>query len=139
MIRSASLFVLALAAFVLAGCGSSPTSPSTITQTELRLGTGTEAAAGNTITVHYTGWLYDPSKPDFKGLQFATSRGSDPFTFTLGAGQVIQGWDQGVVGMKIGGIRRLLIPPSLAYGTIRYHSIPPNANLVFEIELIDVK
>jgi FKBP-type peptidyl-prolyl cis-trans isomerase len=107
--------------------------------TDLRLGTGATANTGSTITVHYTGWLYDPSKADFKGLMFDTSRGGDPFTFPLGAGQVIKGWDQGIVGMQVGGLRQLIIPPSLAYGSTRYSSIPPYSTLVFEIELLDVQ
>ena len=91
------------------------------------------------MTVNYTGWLYDASKLDSKGLQFDSSIGGQPFAFTLGAGQVIQGWDQGVPGMKVGGIRRLVIPPSLAYGAVRYGPIPPDATLVFDISLVDVQ
>lgn len=132
--------MLCVALGLAAACGSSPTNPtSTLTTTDLRLGDGTAAASGNTITVHYTGWLYDATKPDNKGLQFDTSVGSDAFTFVLGAGQVIQGWDQGIVGMKVGGLRRLVVPPSLAYGEIRYHSIPPDATLIFEVNLVDVQ
>jgi FKBP-type peptidyl-prolyl cis-trans isomerase FkpA len=107
---------------------------------DLRVGTGTEAVAGNLLTVNYTGWLYDPTKADLKGLQFDTSANSTtPFTFPLGVQQVIQGWDQGIVGMKVGGVRKLVIPSSLAYGGVRNHSIPPYATLVFEIELVDVQ
>ena len=92
------------------------------------------------LGVQYTGWLFDPSKADQKGLVFDTSIGStDPFSFTLGAGQVISGWDQGLVGMKVGGLRRLVVPPSLAYGTSRNNSIPPNATLVFDIELVSLQ
>lgn len=133
---AAVIAVVALAA----ACGSStPTGPTgTLIQTDLRLGTGAQAVAGMNLTVHYTGWLYDPTKPDFKGLQFDTSLGGDPFTFSLGSSQVIQGWDQGLVGMKAGGLRRLVIPPSLGYGSVRYASIPPYSTLVFEIDLLDV-
>jgi FKBP-type peptidyl-prolyl cis-trans isomerase FkpA len=134
------LACIALAA--LAGCSKSPTTPSSsapFTQVDLRLGSGTDAAAGKSLTVNYTGWLYDPSKPEQKGLQFDSSVGRDPFVFTLGSGQVIAGWEQGVPGMKIGGIRRLVIPPSLGYGDVRNNSIPPFATLVFEIELLDVQ
>ena len=132
----ASLLVL-----VAAGCGESPTSPSTAPykQTDVRLGTGTEATSGVTVTVNYTGWLYDAAKLDGKGVQFDTSIGGDPFAFTLGIGQVIQGWDQGIAGMKVGGLRRLVIPPSLAYGPVRFGPIPPDATLVFDIELMDVQ
>jgi FKBP-type peptidyl-prolyl cis-trans isomerase len=131
--------VLAAAA---AGCGSSPTTPSSsapFSQTDVRAGTGTDAVAGKVLTVHYTGWLYDASKTNGKGLQFETSVGGTPFTFTLGFGQVISGWDQGLPGMKVGGLRRLVIPPSLAYGAVRNGPIPPYASLVFEIELTDVQ
>ena len=131
--------VLAAAA---AGCGSSPTTPSSsapFSQTDVRAGTGTDAVAGKVLTVHYTGWLYDASKTDGKGLQFETSVGGTPFSFTLGFGGVIAGWDQGLPGMKVGGLRRLVIPPSLAYGAVRNGPIPPYASLVFEIELIDVQ
>jgi FKBP-type peptidyl-prolyl cis-trans isomerase len=92
------------------------------------------------ITVNYTGWLYDPTRPEQKGSQFDTSAGRAPFTFTLGVGQVIQGWDQGVSGMKVGGLRRLVIPPERGYGANGSPPvIPPNATLVFDIELLDVQ
>jgi FKBP-type peptidyl-prolyl cis-trans isomerase FkpA len=144
--RFVSLFVASAAGTVLiagAACrggtstGPSPTAP--FSQVDLRLGTGTAAATGNAVTVNYTGWLYDPTKADQKGLQFDTSQGKAAFTFTLGARQVITGWDQGLVGMKVGGIRRLVIPASLAYGAVRNSSIPPYSTLVFEIELLDVQ
>ena len=139
--RELSLVFICLALAVASGaCGSSPTSPSTapFSQTDLRVGSGAEAAAGKVVSVHYTGWLYDGSKPDGKGIQFETSVGGTPFLFTLGFGQVITGWDQGLPGMKVGGLRRLVIPPSLAYGSVRNGPIPPNATLIFEVELIDV-
>lgn len=125
-----------------AGCNPSSTGPSSTapySQVDLRLGDGAEAVAGKVLTVQYTGWLYDPTKPDSKGLQFDTSAGSTGFPFTLGTQQVIAGWDRGLVGMKVGGIRKLVIPPSLGYGNVRNHSIPPSTTLVFEIELLDVK
>ena len=101
------------------------------------MGTGTEAAPGNRATVAYTGWLYDLSKTDGKGTQFDSSAS---FTFTLGAGAVIQGWDRGVAGMKVGGQRRLVIPPELAYGSSSPGpGIPPNATLVFDITLLSVQ
>ena len=105
---------------------------------DLTPGTGTAAAANLNLTVDYTGWLYDPTKADSKGLVFDTTIGKTPFTFTLGVGQVIAGWDQGLVGMKVGGVRRLVIPPSLGYGTVRNNSIPAYATLLFEITLEDV-
>jgi FKBP-type peptidyl-prolyl cis-trans isomerase FkpA len=130
----------AILALAVAGCGSTaPTEPIPFSQLDLKLGTGTDAVSGKALSVNYTGWLYDASKTDQKGLQFDTSVGREVFGFTLGAGQVIQGWEQGVPGMKIGGTRRLVVPPSLAYGGSRNGPIPPNATLVFEIELVDVQ
>jgi FKBP-type peptidyl-prolyl cis-trans isomerase FkpA len=132
---------LASAALV-AACYGSPASPAAnapFSQTDLRVGAGLTAAAGNIITVNYTGWLYAPDKPDQKGLQFDSSAGGDPLVFQLGAGAVIQGWDQGLVGMKVGGLRRLVIPPSLGYGGSRQGPIPPFSSMVFEVELLEVK
>jgi FKBP-type peptidyl-prolyl cis-trans isomerase FkpA len=100
---------------------------------ELEEGTGTEAKSGDTVSVHYTGWLTD-------GTQFDSSRDGDPFTFVLGQGQVIPGWDEGVQGMKEGGKRRLTIPPDMAYGEAGAGGvIPPNATLVFDVELLEVQ
>jgi FKBP-type peptidyl-prolyl cis-trans isomerase len=133
-----------------AACGSSygssnPTSPSSATvsfsQTDLRVGTGAEAQTGRGATVNYTGWLYDASRAESKGLQFdsSLSPGRTPFTFTIGVGSVIRGWDQGVPGMRVGGQRRLIIPANLGYGaTGSPPAIPPNAALVFDIELLGV-
>ncbi len=120
-------------------CGDSPTEPApTFTQTDLRAGSGTAAESGDTITVFYTGWLYDPSRPDQKGLQFETNVGGTPFSFVLGQGQVILGWDQGLLGAQPGTIRRLVIPPDRAYGPTRNGPIPPSTTLVFEVEVTDV-
>jgi FKBP-type peptidyl-prolyl cis-trans isomerase FkpA len=129
----------ALVSLVAVGCTDNPTSPTVsapYSQTDLRAGTGTEASAGGLLTVNYTGWLFDLTKTDQKGLVFDTSLGKTPFSFTLGAGQVIRGWEVGVNGMRVGGIRRLVIPPSMAYGDQRAGPIPPNTTLVFEIELL---
>lgn len=139
-------FVLA-AALIAAGCGggsASPTSPSQpgapFSSTDLQVGTGTEATAGRVAIVSYTGWLYDPAQPEQKGRQFDTSAGRGAFSFRVGAGSVIRGWDQGVPGMKVGGRRRLIIPPELGYGAAGSPpAIPPNATLVFDIELLDVQ
>ena len=137
------LLVVALGAPVAAlGCSQSPTTPSNnapYTQTDLRLGTGALAESGKLLKVNYTGWFYKSSATDHKGPEFDSSTGRGPFTFTLGGGEVIQGWEQGVTGMRVGGIRRLVVPPSLAYGTIRFGPIPPNATLLFEIELLEVQ
>jgi FKBP-type peptidyl-prolyl cis-trans isomerase FkpA len=126
----------------VSGCNSSSTAPSStapFSSVDLTVGSGATAAAGNVLTVNYTGWIYDPSKVDKKGLVFDSSVGKTPFTFTLGSGSVIPGWDKGLAGMKVGGVRRLVIPPSLAYGAARNNSIPPYATLLFDIELIDVQ
>lgn len=106
---------------------------------DTKVGTGKAAAVGSTVTVHYTGWLYAPKEPQQRGAQFDSSVGGDPFSFELGAGRVIPGWDQGLVGMKVGGKRTLVIPAALAYGSRGAGPIPPNANLVFEVTLLDVK
>lgn len=144
MTRTFSGILLVALLVFSAGCGKdSPTSASSTpgySQTDVRVGTGTEVTSGTVLTVQYTGWLYDPTKTDGKGLQFDTSRGQDPaFSFTIGAGQVISGWDQGLIGMKTFGLRRLVIPPSLGYGSSRNGPIPPNATLVFDIELLSVQ
>jgi FKBP-type peptidyl-prolyl cis-trans isomerase FkpA len=123
------------------GCSDSPTAPSNyapFSQTDLVVGTGGDAVAGSQLSVHYTGWFYGESRTENKGPIFDSSAGGDPFTFTLGVGQVIPGWDQGVQGMRVGGKRRLVIPPSLAYGLFRNGPIPPNATLLFEIELLEI-
>ena len=103
-------------------------------------GQGAEARAGN-VVVHYTGWLHDPAKPDGHGRKFDSSHDRrEPFQFRLGAGQVIRGWDEGVAGMKVGGKRTLIIPPEMGYGSRGAGGvIPPNATLVFDVELVDVK
>ena len=109
--------------------------------TDRTVGGGTEAAAGRDVTVHYTGWLYNANAPDNRGSKFDSSRDAGkPFTFRLGAGQVIRGWDEGVAGMRIGGTRTLVIPPDLGYGARGAgNDIPPNSTLLFEVELLDVR
>jgi len=132
--------VVALLLFA-AACGGSeksiaPTPPTApYSATDLREGTGTTATQGRTVTVSYTGWLFDPSRPESKGTQF-DSQGS--FTFQLGVGRVIPGWEQGIPGMKVGGQRRLIIPPNLGYGSQMVGSIPPNSTLVFDVMLLNV-
>ncbi|MCZ8148009.1 MAG: FKBP-type peptidyl-prolyl cis-trans isomerase [Roseomonas sp.] len=107
---------------------------------DIVVGEGPMALAGKPVTVHYTGWLFDASAPETKGRKFDSSldRG-EPFGFPLGAGHVIQGWDRGVAGMKVGGQRRLTIPPEMGYGARGAGGvIPPNATLVFDVELLSV-
>ena len=103
------------------------------------VGKGKQANAGSTVTVKYTGWLYAPQSAKGRGPQFDTSVGRAPFTFPLGMGAVIKGWDEGVAGMKVGGKRTLIIPSELGYGARGAGPIPPNANLMFDVELVDVK
>ena len=131
------------------GCASENSESQTMGQSKITelikqddlAGGGNEAVAGRQVTVHYTGWLYDEARGDHKGQKFDSSRDrNEPFSFRLGAGQVIQGWDQGVAGMKVGGRRTLTIPPQLGYGSQGAGGvIPPNATLLFEVELLDVR
>jgi FKBP-type peptidyl-prolyl cis-trans isomerase FkpA len=120
----------------------SPTAPSTgsapFSTTDLRAGTGATAAVGQAISVNYTGWLYSNTAAENKGTQFDTSAGRGVYRFTLGAGSVIRGWDQGIPGMRVGGLRRIVIPPELAYGSGGSGPIPPNATLLFEVELVSI-
>ena len=110
-------------------------------KTDIKLGEGTEATAGHNVSVHYTGWLYDEAAPDHKGKKFDSSRDRGmPFEFPLGAGMVIDGWEQGIEGMKVGGQRTLIIPPHLGYGAQGAPgAIPPNATLIFDVELMGVR
>ena len=127
---------------LLSACGGgnntvAPTGPTALQTTDTTVGTGATATSGSTLTVNYTGWLYDASAANLHGTQFDTSVGKAPFSFKLGSGQVIAGWDQGFAGMKVGGTRTLIIPSSLAYGSAGAGSlIPPNAALVFTVELL---
>ena len=147
-VRCALLLLTATsAAFLVVGCAkmSAPSaSPANqvaqLEQTDLVVGQGAEATNGSRVTVHYTGWLYDAAAPEHKGRQFDSSRKGQPFSFDLGRGQVIAGWDQGVVGMKVGGQRRLVIPAALAYGDRGAGGvIPPGATLLFDVELLGVQ
>jgi FKBP-type peptidyl-prolyl cis-trans isomerase FkpA len=142
-----SILIVAIALAGAACGGDSGTSPTILpgapfSTTDLRVGTGADAAAGRRVTVHYTGWIYDPARAENKGQQFDSSltAGRQPFPFVLGTGAVIRGFDQGVSGMKVGGLRRVTIPPDLAYGSTGGAGgvIPPNATLVFDIELLEV-
>lgn len=108
---------------------------------DTQVGTGREAEPGFNVSVHYTGWLYDEKAEGHKGTKFDSSLDrKQPFEFALGAGQVIQGWDEGFAGMKIGGKRTLIIPSEMGYGARGAGGvIPPNATLIFDVELLDVK
>jgi FKBP-type peptidyl-prolyl cis-trans isomerase len=137
--------VIALAGLIAACSGKPAAMPAggaiTMQSKVLKSGTGEGVAAGKIAVVQYTGWLYDASAADNKGKQFDSSRSSgQAFRFPLGAGQVIKGWDQGVLGMKIGESRRLIIPPDLAYGDSGAGGvIPPGATLVFDVDLVGIE
>jgi FKBP-type peptidyl-prolyl cis-trans isomerase FkpA len=150
--RGAALALLSAALLApLTGCAPPRPSSQTTTSPEnqvaalqvqdLVVGQGAEAAPGSKVTVHYSGWLYEQAAPDHKGEAFDSSRESGrPFSFALGARQVIAGWDQGVAGMRVGGQRRLVIPAALAYGDQGAGGvIPPQATLVFDVELLEVQ
>jgi FKBP-type peptidyl-prolyl cis-trans isomerase FkpA len=128
----------------LAGCERKAPHPVDATPIALQKvdtapGSGKEAVAGATVVVNYTGWLYSPNAQLQHGAQFDSSIGREPFSFKLGAGQVIKGWDEGVQGMKVGGKRTIIIPASMGYGEEGAGPIPPNANLIFDVELLDVQ
>ena len=127
-----------------AGAGNAATavtSPGEPLMTDIKTGAGPAIAKGQTAVVHYTGWLYSEGAPEKKGRKFDSSRDrNEPFSFPLGAGMVIKGWDEGVVGMQVGGQRRLVIPPEKGYGASGAGGvIPPNATLVFDVELTGIK
>src|SRR5690349_2551975 len=163
----ANSFTMTLTALAIVGCGRSEKpageeapppvaeatpapAPSTatttgsesmpMTKTDLVVGKGAEIKAGQNALVHYTGWLYDAAAPENKGKQFDSSVGGEPFDFPLGGGAVIAGWDQGVVGMKVGAKRRLVIPPDMGYGNRGAGGvIPPGATLVFDVKLVEIQ
>lgn len=158
--KSASILICS--SLALGGCSQQDTSPdnaavaasdTAVIQTEQSAGVtelqvtdvvkgeGVTANTGQDVVVHYTGWLYQPGEPDNKGKKFDSSldRGQ-PFVFPLGGGRVIQGWDQGVVGMQVGGKRLLVIPPEMGYGATGAGGvIPPNATLIFEVDLLEIQ
>jgi FKBP-type peptidyl-prolyl cis-trans isomerase len=128
-----------------AACGgsSNPNNPTPLpsapySQTDLVVGTGAEAVAGKTVTINYSVWLYSDTAAENKGTFIQSSSGGTPFTFVINGGGAIQGVNQGVTGMKVGGRRRLIIPPELAYGSSGNGPIPGGATLVFEAELLSV-
>ena len=141
------LAVATLAGLAAAQAPTPPPAPaaapeSALLVTDVVKGVGEEALPGMVVVVHYTGWLYDAAATEHHGRMFDSSRErGQPFSFPLGAGRVIRGWDQGIPGMKVGGTRRLVIPPDLAYGARGAGKgvIPPNATLIFDVELLAVE
>ena len=135
---AAAILVSGVATAMPATAQQEVSTASGLRYTDDKIGTGTTATAGGDVEVHYSGWIY---LDGLKGKQFDSSRGRGPFAFPLGGGRVIKGWDEGVAGMKEGGRRTLIIPPQLAYGERGAGGgiIPPNATLLFEVELLRVK
>jgi len=124
------------AADAKAGCTPAPTA---LVVKDLKKGTGDAVQFKSAVAVGYTGWLYDPCTPDHKGKKFDSSDGRPaPFGFMVGAGRVIKGWDEGIIGMQKGGKRELVIPPDKAYGPNGKGPIPPNSTLLFEVELVEI-
>lgn len=139
VILCAIFFLLPLIAFAGKAQAAGP-----VTELEIidhKVGEGAEAGIGDTVSVHYTGWLYDENAADKKGRQFDSSHERNAhFSFMLGAGRVIKGWDHGVRGMKIGGERTLIVPPAMAYGSRGVGKIiPPDSTLIFDVQLIGIQ
>ena len=145
LLSSCALGLSLTLTLALAGCernkapAAAPAATVAMQKIDTVPGTGKEAVAGATAVVNYTGWLYVPDALQQHGAQFDSSIGREPFSFRLGAGQVIKGWDEGVQGMKVGGKRTLVVPASMGYGEDGAGPIPPNANLVFDVELLEVR
>lgn len=147
MTRLLRLLLVPVGVAVLAGCNDNGTSPDSVpnanvpySQTDIRVGNGAEAILGRTVTVHYSLWLYSASGTDNKGRLVQTTAGASPVPISLIVGRVIDGWVRGVPGMRVGGIRRLVVPPELGYGAQGFPpDIPGNATLVFEVDLITVQ
>ena len=136
-----ALFGLSMLIFGLILTGYADANSGEFIKIDIKTGTGKEATAGKVVSVHYTGWLFDKSAADNKGKKFDSSRDRPGnFTFPLGVGRVIKGWDQGVQGMKVDGQRTLIIPPSMGYGARGAGNIiPANATLIFDVELMEVQ
>ena len=136
-----TLFGLSILIFSLTFVGCSGADIGEFSKIDVKVGVGKEAIPGKMVSVHYTGWLFDKLAVDNKGKKFDSSHDRPGnFTFPLGAGRVIKGWDQGVPGMKVGGQRTLIIPSSMGYGKRGAgNDIPPNATLVFDVELMKVQ
>lgn len=139
-----SLFILGMTLLPQAAFSQTKHGSANITELvkiDTKVGAGEVADIGKVVEVHYTGWLYDPAAPQNKGKKFDSSRDRiNTFSFLVGAGRVIKGWDKGVAGMRVGGQRTLIIPPAMAYGaTGAGGAIPPNATLIFDVELMSLR
>jgi FKBP-type peptidyl-prolyl cis-trans isomerase FkpA len=153
MMRALPVLAMCVVAMLVTACGgkqepAKPAAPAAavappteLQKIDILKGTGEGISQGQVAVVHYTGWLYEPTAAEQKGEKFDSSRDrGQPFSFTIGHGDVIKGWDEGVQGMQPGGQRRLVIPPALGYGEVGAQNvIPPNATLVFEIELLEIQ
>ena len=134
------LFAVLLTALCSLAQAAPAAAPAKLEITDVKTGSGKEAKAGSTATVHYSGWIFDAKAAKQHGAMFDSSVGKSPFSFPLGASRVIKGWDVGVAGMKVGGKRTLIIPADMAYGSRGAGNvIPPDTALVFDVELLDVK
>lgn len=137
---AASLFLLSLGILLPAPAHAGVVfAPKELIVSDITVGKGATAVAGSTVTMHYTGWLYAPKAPKLRGQKFDSSVGAAPYTFKIGTGVVIKGWDEGIKGMKVGGKRQLIVPASMGFGKDGLGPVPSTANLLFEIELLDVK
>ncbi len=124
----------------LTGCKPAPTGPDiTLQVMDLTVGTGATVVVGSLVTVNYNLWLFDSTKLDNKGTLAQSTAGTAPFQVYIGLGQAIEGWDLGLPGMKVGGVRQLIVPPELGYGLVGAPGIPPEATLIFEITLVNVQ
>ena len=152
MMRALPAFAMCVVAMLVTACGgkqeaAKPAAPAAavappteLQKIDIKKGVGEGISQGQVAVVHYTGWIYDPTAPEQQGTKFDSSRDrGEPFSFMIGAGQVIRGWDEGVQGMQPGGQRRLVIPPDLAYGEPGKGPIPANATLVFDVELLKIE
>lgn len=140
-LHALTLATVAIFTFAAAPAGIAAPSkpPLTLQKIDTKPGTGKLAMSGNTVSIHYTGWLYAPKTSRLRGPQFDSSTSAAPFGFKLGAGTVIKGWDEGIRGMKVGGKRTLVVPAAMGFGKEGLGPVPPGANLIFDIELVDVK
>ena len=137
--RPGSLLVIAAAVVALAACDYLPTQPSVpLSKVDLRVGTGAEVVNGRTIVAHVQGWIHNAERPEQKGIQFESTRDGSPAFFIVGSPDIIPGLNLGVLGMRVGGLRRIVIPPSLAFGAEGFGVIPPFSNVIFEIDLLEI-